>query len=75
MRLQALLQRPDALPVVPEVAARLIATFGRDEVDLNAVTADIAERYGFRLDPSHVALSGTCADCAAKGDATKSQHG
>lgn len=41
MRLQALLQRPDALPVVPEVAARLIATFGRDEVDLNAVTADI----------------------------------
>lgn len=42
---------------------------------LNAVTADIAERYGFRLDPSHVALSGTCADCAAKGDATKSQHG
>jgi HD-like signal output (HDOD) protein len=41
MRLQDLLQTPDALPVVPEVAARLIATFGQDEVDLAAITADI----------------------------------
>lgn len=41
MRLQALLQHPDALPVVPEVAARLIATFGRDDVDLDSITADL----------------------------------
>lgn len=41
MRLRDLLQRPDALPVVPDVAARLIATFGQDEVDLSAVAADI----------------------------------
>ncbi|TSE27561.1 HDOD domain-containing protein [Tepidimonas aquatica] len=37
MRLDELLQRPEALPVVPEVAARLIATFGQTEVDLNEV--------------------------------------
>ena len=37
MRLEELLQRPEALPVVPEVAARLIATFGQDEVDLSDV--------------------------------------
>lgn len=41
MRLQDLLQRPEALPVVPEVAARLIATFGQDDVDLFAVTEDL----------------------------------
>lgn len=41
MRLQDLLQRPDTLPVVPEVAARLIATFGQEEVDLQTVAADI----------------------------------
>lgn len=41
MRLPELLQRPEALPVVPDVAAKLIATFGQDEVDLLDVTAAI----------------------------------
>lgn len=41
MPLQELLQRPEALPVVPEVAARLIATFGQTEVDLNLVARDL----------------------------------
>ncbi|WP_334133450.1 HDOD domain-containing protein [Tepidimonas sp.] len=38
MSLQALLQRPEALPVVPEVAATLIRTFGRDDVEVTEVT-------------------------------------
>lgn len=37
-------------------------------VDLPAAALDnvaqaLADTYGFRLDPTHVALSGTCADC------------
>lgn len=39
--LSELLQRPEALPVVPEVAARLIDTFGCDDVDLNDVAHDL----------------------------------
>ncbi|MDW8336869.1 MAG: HDOD domain-containing protein [Tepidimonas sp.] len=41
MRLEELLQRPEALPVVPEVAAQLISTFGQDEVDLNRVAQQL----------------------------------
>ncbi|TSE32650.1 HDOD domain-containing protein [Tepidimonas charontis] len=43
MSLQALLQRPEALPVVPEVAAELIRTFRQDDVDL-ATVAGVLER-------------------------------
>lgn len=32
---------------------------------LDAVGAEIAGSHGFRLEPRHVALSGTCADCSA----------
>ena len=65
------------LSAIDDVAELLLQLGGKPIASLAEVlsTADIAERYGFRLDPSHVALSGTCADCAAKGDATKSQHG
>lgn len=44
--LPALLQRPDTLPVVPAVAARLIATFGQDEVDLLAVVQEVERDPG-----------------------------
>ena len=40
-RLQALFKQPQALPSAPEVAARLIATFGQDDVDVVAVARDI----------------------------------
>jgi len=40
-RLEALLKQPQALPAAPEVAARLIATFKQDEVDLAAIARDI----------------------------------
>jgi HD-like signal output (HDOD) protein len=43
MRLDELLQRPEALPVVPDVAARLIATFGQTEVDLNDVAQTLEQ--------------------------------
>lgn len=43
MRLQDLLKAPQALPVVPEVAAQLIATFEDDDVGLSDI-ADIVER-------------------------------
>lgn len=32
---------------------------------LDAVGVEIAGSHGFRLEPRHVALSGTCADCSA----------
>ncbi|NIC40552.1 HDOD domain-containing protein [Aquabacterium sp. A08] len=41
MRLTELLRQPQALPVVPEVAAKLIATFHQDDVDLQAVNRDV----------------------------------
>lgn len=41
MRLSDLLRQPQSLPVVPEVAARLIATFQNDDVDLATVAADV----------------------------------
>jgi HD-like signal output (HDOD) protein len=41
MQLERLLQTPRALPAVPEVAARLIATFNSDDVDLGSVASDI----------------------------------
>lgn len=40
-RLQALFRQPQALPSAPEVAARLIATFGQEDVDIVAVARDI----------------------------------
>ena len=40
-RLQALFKQPQALPSAPEVAARLIATFGQEDVDIIAVARDI----------------------------------
>lgn len=41
MQLDRLLQTPRALPAVPEVASRLIATFHSDDVDLVEVAAHI----------------------------------
>ena len=41
MRLDELLRQPQSLPVVPELAAKLIQTFGLDEVDLGALARDI----------------------------------
>jgi len=41
MKLAQLLQQPDALPVVPELAARLIQTFEQDEFDMAQVAAEI----------------------------------
>lgn len=41
MRLSELLRRPHALPVVPDVAARLIATFYQDEVDLQRIAGEV----------------------------------
>lgn len=41
MRLTELLRQPQALPVVPEVAARLIATFEQEDVDSQQVAADV----------------------------------
>jgi len=41
MRLSDLLRQPQSLPVVPDVAMRLIATFERDDVDLLTVAADL----------------------------------
>jgi HD-like signal output (HDOD) protein len=37
MQLADLLQQPHALPVAPEVAARLIATFDQEDVDLGSI--------------------------------------
>lgn len=39
--LQTLFKAPHALPAVPEVAARLIATFEDDDIDLNRIAADV----------------------------------
>jgi len=41
MRLDELLQQPQALPVVPELAARLIQTFDEEDVDLTQIAAEI----------------------------------
>lgn len=41
MKLDQLLKKPESLPVVPELAARLIQTFEDDDVDLNQIGADI----------------------------------
>lgn len=41
MSLTDLLRQPQALPVVPEVAAKLIATFHQDDVDLQAINRDV----------------------------------
>ncbi|MGF1661170.1 MAG: Fur family transcriptional regulator [Kineosporiaceae bacterium] len=38
---------------------------------LDGAAADLAREAGFRLDPEHVALSGTCADCAGGGRAAR----
>jgi Fur family ferric uptake transcriptional regulator len=35
---------------------------------LDDVAGQVADEYGFVLDPSHVALSGTCSSCRAAGD-------
>jgi Fe2+ or Zn2+ uptake regulation protein len=32
---------------------------------LDDVARQVADEYGFVLDPSHVALSGTCATCVS----------
>lgn len=39
--LQTLFRQPHALPAVPEVAARLIASFDNDDVDLGHIAADV----------------------------------
>lgn len=41
MRLEDLLNQPQAFPVVPEVAARLIQTFEDDDADLASIAEDI----------------------------------
>lgn len=41
MRLNELLRQPQALPVVPDVAARLIATFQEEDVDLQRIALDV----------------------------------
>jgi putative nucleotidyltransferase with HDIG domain len=41
MDLQSLFKVPQALPAVPEVAARLIATFEDDDIDFNRIAADV----------------------------------
>ncbi|OYX57715.1 MAG: hypothetical protein B7Y96_06510 [Comamonadaceae bacterium 32-67-11] len=41
MRLDELLRQPQSLPVVPELAAKLIQTFEFDEVDFDALARDI----------------------------------
>lgn len=41
MTLDELLKRPQTLPVVPELAARLIQTFEADDVDLSAIASEI----------------------------------
>jgi HD-like signal output (HDOD) protein len=41
MRLSELLRQPQSLPVVPDVAARLIATFNQDEVDIGQIAAEV----------------------------------
>ncbi len=40
-RLEALFKQPQALPAAPEVAARLIATFNNEDVDLGSIARDI----------------------------------
>lgn len=42
MRLDLLMKQPLSLPTVPKIAAKLIATFDQDEVDLNEVARCIA---------------------------------
>ena len=39
--LQTLFKASHALPAVPEVAARLIATFEDDDIDFNRIAADV----------------------------------
>lgn len=41
MDLQTLFKVPQALPAVPEVAARLIASFDDEDIDLGSIAADI----------------------------------
>lgn len=41
MPLDELLRQPQALPVVPELAARLIETFEQEDIDLSAIAAEI----------------------------------
>lgn len=41
MRLSELLRQPQSLPVVPDVAARLIATFNQEDVDIGQVAAEV----------------------------------
>ncbi|TSE20477.1 HDOD domain protein [Tepidimonas alkaliphilus] len=41
MQLQELLQHPQALPVAPQAAARLIATFGQQDVDLGELARQL----------------------------------
>lgn len=65
--------RPDAVPEAQEAPAHLHAQCGNcgAVIDLPAdVLGDAADRIeratGFRLDASHVALSGQCSACAAE---------
>lgn len=37
---------------------------------LDPLATALTERHGFALDPAHLALSGRCAECAAKDDCT-----
>ena len=39
-----------------------------DSEALEGLAANLDERMGFLLDPTHVALSGLCRDCAASSD-------
>jgi HD-like signal output (HDOD) protein len=41
MRLDELLRHPQSLPVAPEVAARVIATFDNEDIDLGTIAGDI----------------------------------
>lgn len=42
---------------------------------LDRLGADLAERYGFSLEPAHFALLGTCSSCGAAGSAAGTDRG
>jgi HD-like signal output (HDOD) protein len=46
MRLELLLKQPKALPTVPALALKLIATFEQEEPDLRLMSMDIAADPG-----------------------------
>jgi Fur family transcriptional regulator, ferric uptake regulator len=43
--------------------------------ELTDLTERLRERFGFGLDPSHLALSGCCRDCAEHGEAAAEVNG